>query len=58
MNKKDYWKVVSSEWSQGVICHSLDEARDFAEAERDCGDKVYIRRVRMTEEEFDKIPEI
>lgn len=56
--KRDYWKVVSPEWPDGVICESLDLARDFADGERDYDRKAYIRRIRMTEEKHDEIPEI
>lgn len=57
MEKKDYWKVVCPEFPGGMICKSLRDAKDFAENEREVSEKgeVYIRKIRMTEEDFNQL---
>lgn len=54
--KKDYWKTVCPEFPGGMISKTLEEARNFADGERNgYPGEVYIRKIRMTEEEFNEL---
>lgn len=54
--KKDYWKAHSDNGNT-VICDSLDYARWWLEDDRALGHKTYIRKVRMTEDEYKALEE-
>ena len=54
--KKDYWKAYSDSGTT-VFCDSLDYARWWLEDDKAQGYKTYIRKVRMTEEEYKALEE-
>ena len=59
MKKNTYWKAVTQEYPGGVYCMTRADALYWTEEDRACGIKgSYVRKVSMTEEEFNEGIEI
>ena len=55
--KKYYYKLVSEEYPGGVIYPNKGDALSASDEERSFGYKCYVRKIKMSEEEFNKLYE-
>lgn len=56
--KKTYWKVVCDEYPLGLVfTDRIDALLDAKELREYYSEKAYVRAIKLTEEEYNKIPE-
>lgn len=58
MIKKTFYRVVSDEFPGGIISQSKHDAQEWAEMERENGEKAYFRKIKMTQKEFNDLNEL
>ena len=54
--KNIYWKCVSEDGTT-IISQNRIDALENAERARECGDKAYVRKIAMTQKEFEELDE-
>ena len=55
--KKPYYRVKCEEYPGGMIFERKPDALELSSECRFYGEKVYVRKISLTEEEFNSYPE-